>query len=747
MSSECAKSRGDLVVSRQDTPEAVTFVVKDPATGRFFRFRETEAFILQQLDGATPLDLLCHTVEQRFGATLPPQTLEQFVGRLRNLGLLEQAEGGPVSLHRPHGRVRGNFLYLRLKAIDPDRLLGRLVRRLRFFFTPYFVFFSAACVLLALYITVADWPEIEAQFRRLFRFQSLLLAWAVVLCVVTMHEFAHGLTCKHFGGEVREMGFMLIYFQPAFYCNVSDAWLFPEKYKRLWVTFAGAYFEVFLWAIATWTWRMTDPYTVLNYVAMVVMATSGVKTMFNLNPLIKLDGYYLLSDFLEIPNLRGKAVGYLGDRVRRLWGGAQRIGEAPPRERRIYLVYGLLAWTYSWWLLSYVALWFGGYLVGQYQGWGFILFLAILAGIFQSPLKKFSQAASSSLRLSGIVSPLKGPIRTFAVLGVLLTVLFLCRMELRVSGPFVVLPVHNADVRAVVEGIIEEIYVKEGDVIDRGAPIARLSDRDCRTELRKIEAEIAEKRAQLKLLRAGPRQEEIDLAKTFVVKAEERLKYARSQLDMRNALFKRQFISRKDFEETEELVAVREKELEEAEHRLRVLLAGSRPEEVEAAEAEISRLKAQQRHLEEQLKALTVVSPIAGVVTTHRLKEKIGQNVGKGDLIADVHDLTTVTVEISVPEKEIADVRVGQEVALKARAYPQASFHGTVASIAPTVTRQENGMGENAILVITQIDNASLLLKPDMSGNAKVSCGRQRLIDLVTRRFVRFIRVEFWSWW
>ena len=101
---------------------------------------------------------------------------------------------------------------------------------------------------------------------------------------------------------------MLIYFSPALYVNVSDAWLFPEKSKRLWVGFAGPYFELFLWALATWVWRLTNTDTAINFVAFIVMLTSGVKTLFNLNPLIKLDGYYLFSDWLEIPNLKGKGV-------------------------------------------------------------------------------------------------------------------------------------------------------------------------------------------------------------------------------------------------------------------------------------------------------------------------------------------------------------------------------------------------------------------------------------------------------
>ncbi|PYV24826.1 MAG: peptidase M50, partial [Acidobacteria bacterium] len=157
---------------------------------------------------------------------------------------------------------------------------------------------SAALIVFALGLTALNWAEMSQELVGLINFESLLLLWVTVLLVVTLHEFAHGLTCKHFGGHVHEVGFLLIYFQPAFYCNVSDAWLFPEKSKRLWVTFAGAYFEMFLWALSTVIWRLTDFDTTLNHLALVVTATSAVKSLFNLNPLIKLDGYYVLSDYL-----------------------------------------------------------------------------------------------------------------------------------------------------------------------------------------------------------------------------------------------------------------------------------------------------------------------------------------------------------------------------------------------------------------------------------------------------------------
>ena len=814
LSNELPKLRSDLRLSRQETAEGAAYIVKDPVTGRFFRFREAELFITKQLDGASPLDLVCRKVEERFGQPISTETLKLFVDRLQQLGFLESGTAAGQQFRSQPGRISGDLFYLRLKAFDPDRLFTRLLPYVRFCFTPAFLACATALILLAFGLTLINGNEIERQASHLFQVGTFLLIWFTILAVTTLHEFAHGLTCKHFGGEVHEVGFMLIYFQPAFYCNVSDAWLFPEKSKRLWVTFAGAYFELFIWAWAAVIWRLTEPGTWLNSATLVVAATSGVRCLFNHNPLVKLDGYYLLSDYVEIPNLRARAFQYLRSLLVWAIGGAD--GRAPQgehapsaRERRIYLWYGLLAGAFSVWLLGSIAWWVGSILVQRYQGTGFLLFAGLLMLVFRHPLKRalastFAWIKSSPQRLASIKRPVKG----LALGAIVLAALFLVRLELTVSGEFKLLPIHNTDIRAEVEGIIQQVYANEGDLVRAGDLIVTLSDRDYRAELGKTEAEIAEKQAKLKMLKAGPRLEEIELARqavatararqeqagdlyeeaarlheerlskarTKVEKEKERLKYGRKALDRFKELRDAQIVSQKEFEEAEERAVVREKEVEEAEvdlkmvrqddlaearhklmvatkereeaeGRLRVLLAGFRVEEIEATEAEIARLEAQRRHTLEQLQLTKVSSPISGVITTRKLNETVGQHVNKGDLIAEVHELKTVTAEIAVPEHEIADVQVGQRVVLKARSYPQGSLEGKVTAIAPIATQMDEVPGGKQVLVTTQIDNTSLLLKSQMTGTAKIFCSERRMWDLLTRRLARFIRVEFWSWW
>ncbi len=744
--------RRDLIISRQELPGGVVYVVKDPTVGRFVRFKEPDYFIAQQFDGATSLEEVRRRGEEQFGASLTASTLEQFAGKLRNLGLLDpepaqQDQAGAPS--HPRARVGGNIFYLRFKLFDPDQFLEGIVPRLRFVFTRQFAWFSLAVILFAAGVTVVSWQEIHLSLPRLYRPGSLALAWVTLISIVVGHEFSHGLTCKRFGGKVHEIGLLLIYLQPAMYCNISDAWLFPEKRKRLLVTLAGAWFEVFCWAIATLFWRLTDPATLPNYLALVIATTLGIKTLFNLNPLIKLDGYYLLSDYLEIPNLRKNAYQHIGSclgRVVRL--RRNFISREDARERRIYWLYGLLAGAYSAWLIGFILLALGGYLTRRYQGWGAFSFAVLVGFIFHSPLRKTGRMLASLLTGSqAMIERMKRLARPVVVLAIAAACLYFIKAQFKVSGEFTILPIHNADVRAEVEGIVEEIFRDEGDVVNAGDLIARLSDRDYRAELEKVKAEIAEKDAKLKMLKTGARAEEIELARTTVAKGRERVKYAQILLEMEKSLYEDKLSSKKDFETAAETAALRASELQESEGTLKLLLAGARPEEIEATEAELSRLASQQRYLQDQLQRLRIVSPIAGIVTTHRLKERLGTNLKKGELLAEVHQVKTVTAEIAVPEKEISEIQVGQPVVLKARAYLDQSFKGKVVSISPVGSQPANGLPQRNFLVVTELDNSNRALRPEMTGNAKISCGTRRLYQIVFRRLIRFIRVEFWSWW
>jgi len=783
MTSTLPRFRRDLTKSKQATADGVIFVLKDPIADRFYRLPEEAHFIATQLDGETPLAVICRRTEERFGAPLGASELSAFIRHLDTEGLLDTGRNGDRKSRRK--RVQGNPLYLRFRFFDPDRLFNFLVGKVRLCFTPAFVVLSALTILCGVGVAVANSDDAVRDFSRLARTSAIPLIVAIVFLVVTAHEFAHGLTCKHFGGEVHELGFLLIYFQPALYCNVSDAWLFPEKSKRLWVGFAGPYFELFLWALATLAWRLTDVETTINYLALIIMITSGIKTLFNFNPLLKLDGYYLLSDCLEIPNLRKKGFACFGDAFKKLFGGkARTLEQMPRRDRGWCLAYGLVAGVGSFCLLGYAMMKFGTSLVQQNQP-ATLVFSAWFIGIrLNSRVRRFFGKSSSSTlddlaepdpnqgssatstlaeapeparQETGTAAPedsqptparespppaapkkrkrLVRNIKRLAWLtllgGATAMALFNLHPELRIKGPFDVLPAHNADVRAGVEGIIEEIIVDEGQTVQKGDLIARLMDRDLQAELQKTAAAIAEVEAKLKLLVAGPRAEEIDQARIEMAKDAEAIDFAKSRVTRYKTLYEDKLLSRQDLEDTEALLALGKAEHAAAKSKLDVLLAGSRPEEIEAMKASRASLESQHSYLQGQIRLMRVLSPASGIVATpsRQLMEMKHQLLKKGDLIAKVFDLKTITAEMVISERDIADVAVGQQVVLKARAYPEMTFHGKVKAIAtaaqasssssPSAVAQLQGtapttatrsaVAPKTVTITTEIDNALLL--------------------------------------
>jgi multidrug resistance efflux pump len=792
------KLRSDLTVSRQQTADGPRSVIKDVRTGRFFRFGELEQFIAEQLDGETPLDVVRQRSEARFDAPLLPEALAAFVRSLEKSGLLETEGAGADQDHgASQRRVRGSLLYVRFRLFDPDRLFDRLVHRVRFCFTPAFLVLSAALIVLAAGLTTFGWSEVRADLSRLYRLSSIPLFLLVSLGLATAHEFAHGLTCKRFGGEVHELGFLLIYFTPAFYANVSDAWLFPEKSKRLWVGVAGPYFELFLWALATVTWRVTDVDTGINYAALIVMTLSGVKTLFNLNPFIKLDGYYLLSDYLELPNLRKRSFRYVGKLVKRLAGaGEEIVAEVTPRERWVYLAYGLLGSLTSLSVLGYVVITAGGYLIDTHQSWSFLLFAGLAGTKSRRKLRKlFGGAAHASdpeddgdLGGDGVTPPENGtgpdqpaqpptprragwpaPVKWAALAALALAIASVVRLQLRIGGPVSVLPEENADVRAQVDGIVTAILVDEGDSVRTGDVIARLSNNATVAELHKTEASARETSAELEKLVVGASPEELALANTAVSRVEARLHTARSNLERLQSLFATAAVTRQELEAAQDAVATGEIDLTDARARLELLRRRSRREDIEGARARLEALVAQQRFLQGEIQSFTVVSPTNGIVATpsRQLREMRGQLVTQGALIAKVYDFTVVRAQLIVSEKEIADVHVGQPVALRVRAYPDVAFRGTVTAVATEVTPMSSSSSQSTtstttstsssgsssggpsrtFVVTTQIDNHDLLLRPGMTGQGKVYAGRRTILGLITRRLARTFKVEFWSWW
>jgi putative peptide zinc metalloprotease protein len=343
-----------------------TVVVKDPVARRYFNLSPLAACTAKLLDGKRTTELVATELASRFGEELSAEEVAEFVEQLGTMGLLVGS-----SPARIRGPLR-SILAFQIHLLDPGRLLGWLDRRLGFLFTRTFFALGTLAILAAVVACLVHWGVWSFALRRGLGWQSLLTIYLPALAMMALHETAHGLACRHLGCMVRDMGIIFYYFQPCTYCDVSDSWMLPPG-QRITVMLAGSFLEAVVWAVAVFLLLVLPAGSIAAEVTLGIVATSGLKCVFNLNPLIKLDGYYVLSDLLGLPNLRSTAFGYLGARLR---GRRPSLSRA---HRLACLVYAPLALLYSAALIGWIGHWSYVLLAGRFGDPGRLAFVGLLA--------------------------------------------------------------------------------------------------------------------------------------------------------------------------------------------------------------------------------------------------------------------------------------------------------------------------------------------------------------------------------
>jgi len=776
MPEEYPKIREDLIKTEQKFEGETYYVIKDPRTKRFFRVKEFEYFIIQNLNGENTKEKIREIFEARFKIKLKPEVLDKFILNLKNSHFLEteitRREISKVSYQTEKDKnLLKKILFIKIKAFDPDKFLTGLLKKTKFFYTKKFLYLSLLAIFLALIVTVSNWGDLGYSLKRLYHPSTIIKVWVALFLMGFFHEIGHALTCKYYGGEVREMGLLLIYLQPAFYTNVSDAWMFPEKKKKLLVSLAGPFVQLFLWAVATILWRITALDTQLNGFLLVFMIASGILLLFNFNPLIKLDGYYILSDYLEIPNLRKKAFGFLNNLFKR-----KMLKLNPPetdflmhthlskKQKKTYLLYGFFSIVYSVLLLGYIFIKVEIFLVSNLQAYGFFLFLLILYIIFKNPVGIILAGALNFFLFKK--EQMRKPKKLLTYLIIIVAVilfLFLFPVELRISSPCQIQPLKSYTLTTQPDGyLLENLLVsgseqrkntnflklmsgdygvvnlksklKEGDRVKEGEIIATITSAQYQIQLKGINAKIEKSKVYLEYLQNLPRKEELKKAKDKVKQAEIKLEAKEKDLKRAINLHAENLISDEEFEKIQTDYSVLNKEKQIAQNDLSIVEAGAEPEQIKMAQAELKELKAEKEALESQIKASTLKSPISGVVTQARADS----------VFLKIENLDTVRVFIKVSEKDMDVVKPDLKVKAKFRSYPFESFYGKVSEI----SFKSDDLGKKSVfLVSSKIENQDSLLRSGMTGNAKIYCGKRSLLYILTRGIIHYIRVEFWSWW
>ncbi len=508
------RARPDLVIVPQRHGCDRYWLVKDPVALKYFHLRDEEHALLRMLDGRTSLS----AARRRFEAEFAPlrasvEQIHAFLGRLHEMGLLlAEVPGQGRQLIERRGRRQKQFwfaaltnvLAIRLPGIDPVRLLRWLYPKCRWMFSAWFLGLGVIAVVAAAALVLVQFVAFRARLPALHAFLTLgNVVWLMLALAVVkvLHELGHALTCKHFGGDCHEIGVLLLFFTPCLYCNVSDAWLFPGKWPRIAVSAAGIAVELFLATIATFLWWFSAP-GVLNTLCLNIMIVCSLSTLLiNGNPLLRYDGYYVLADLLDVPNLGQQSRWLLG----RLLAGCFLGSDLPPdrtvpRNRKVVLfAYGVASMLYGW-LVVLGILWLSYRLL---EPRGLKVIAQILATVVIAGAVAIPVGSAAATMLDTVRRPRVRPVRavfSFGFLAVLLVAALLIPLPYAVHAPVVIESRGAQRVYVAVPGRIEG-SVSPGDSVVAGQELARLVDLDIRKETEDLAGQRRQMRLQLADLR------------------------------------------------------------------------------------------------------------------------------------------------------------------------------------------------------------------------------------------------------
>ena len=361
--------RSDLTAEKQHYLGQTYWILKDPIGARYFRFQEEEYALLKLFDGNHSLDEIKKKFEKEFSPQkISLDELQHLLGQFHQSGLIVTAtpNQGEELLKRGKKRKRKeltqkftNILAVKFKGIDPDAMFTFLYPFFRWCFHPFTLFAGLALCVAALTLILVQFATFQAKLPEFYSFFSpinILCMGLTMVLIKALHEFGHGLTAKHFKGECHELGIMFLVLMPVPYVNVSDSWLLPNKWHRMSIAAAGIGVELVLAAFFTFVWWFSEP-GLLNFLALNIMFVASVGTiMFNMNPLLRFDGYFLLADYLEIPNLRQKATKIMTQKCSQWFLGMEPPDDPflPKKNQVWFALYSIAAVAYRWVIMAVI---------------------------------------------------------------------------------------------------------------------------------------------------------------------------------------------------------------------------------------------------------------------------------------------------------------------------------------------------------------------------------------------------------
>ena len=491
--------RNHAQVHRHIYRGSVWYVLQNHSTGKFHRFTPVANLIIGLMDGKRTVQEIWDLGCVRLGDDAPSQ--DEVIKLLSDLHKADVLQSdAPPDIHelhqrrKQHNRARwkqyiGNPLSLRFPLLDPDKFLNRIMP----LFAPLFGWFGAALWLgtvgWAMFLIAMHWTELSGDVvDRMFSVENLLLLWFVFPLIKLLHEFGHALAAKAGGGEVHEMGLMLLVLMPVPYVDASSATAFRDKRSRVLVGAAGMLVEIFIAALAVFAWVHLEPGTE-RAIAYDVILVAGVSTLlFNANPLLRYDGYYILADYLEIPNLAQRSNEYVGYLVNRYLFGVDG-GTSPvsaPGERGWFVFYAIGSFIYRMFMMVSIAV----LVASRFFIVGVILAVWALATMLVLPIAKKLNYLFASPRLASHRQ--RAIFATVSIVSLFAVALFWLPATSSTRAEGVIWAPEQAQVRANVDGFVTAVLARPDQRVRQGEVVIQTEDPELEARSRILQAQLAE---------------------------------------------------------------------------------------------------------------------------------------------------------------------------------------------------------------------------------------------------------------
>ena len=480
----------------------VWFVMQDPASGRTHRFTPAARLVLNGMDGGHTIQELWEFANRRLGEDAPTQDeLIHLLGQLHASDLIQSdvspdvAEIFDRARRQERARIRqsvGNPMSIKLPLVDPDRFLDWLSRYLRLVWNRWGAIAWLAVVIPAVILVPPHWGELTNNISdQVLATNNLFMLGLLFPCIKILHELGHGVATKMRGGEVHDLGLMFLVLMPVPYVDASAAATFRSKTDRAIVGAAGMLVEMFLAALALYVWLLAEP-GIVRAIAFNVLLVAGVSTLiFNGNPLLRYDAYYILADLIEIPNLATRSMRYLSYLVERYAFGAREV-EAPRAgtgEKAWFVFYAIASFLYRIFVTVLIVL----FIAGEFFVIGVILALWAVVMMVIVPVVKAVRHLAVSPRLARVRGRAYGMVS--GVLGGIALFVFVVPVPFRTQTEGVVWLPEQAIVRAGANGFHSRFLAEPGTWVKQGDALIESVDPVLDAQVRISEARAAELKA------------------------------------------------------------------------------------------------------------------------------------------------------------------------------------------------------------------------------------------------------------